>query len=149
MPSMKPNVTRTQVLAAWNALIQDVPQVRREALLKLRASGSSVYMLSNTNDAHMARIYEKCFAGKRENMLEYFDDLFLSNEMHLSKPSIEIFQEVIKRTRINPSESLFIDDIQKNLDAAAELGFNTMLSTGGDWVERFQLYWRGITPTIQ
>ena len=135
MPQMKSGVTREQVLTAWNALIQDVPEVRREALLKLRASGARVYMLSNTNDAHMARIYEKCFGGHRAGMLRYFDDLFLSNEMGMAKPSEEIFREVIRRTGLNPKETIFVDDIQKNLDTAAALGFDTMLSTGNRWVE--------------
>lgn len=136
LPSLRRGVTRSQLLDAWNALILDVPQQRRDALLRLRASGARTYMLSNTNDAHMARIYEKCFGGKRDNMLEYFDDLFLSNEMHLGKPDPAIFLELIRRTGINPAESIFIDDLPKNIKTASDLGFNTLLSTGDLWLHR-------------
>lgn len=136
LPSMRLGVTRKQLLDAWNALILDVPQQRRDALLRLRASGARTYMLSNTNDAHMERIYEKCFGGCRDNMLEYFDDLFLSNEMHLAKPDPEIFNELIRRTGINPAESIFVDDLQKNLDTASALGFHTLLSTGDYWIHK-------------
>ncbi|MBQ0008355.1 MAG: HAD family phosphatase [bacterium] len=136
LPSMRLGVTRKQLLDAWNALILDVPQQRRDALLRLRASGARTYMLSNTNDAHMERIYEKCFGGCRDNMLEYFDDLFLSNEMHLAKPDPEIFNELICRTGINPAESIFVDDLQKNLDTASALGFHTLLSTGDYWIHK-------------
>lgn len=136
LPSMRLGVTRKQLLDAWNALILDVPQQRRDALLRLRAFGARTYMLSNTNDAHMERIYEKCFGGCRDNMLEYFDDLFLSNEMHLAKPDPEIFNELIRRTGINPAESIFVDDLQKNLDTASALGFHTLLSTGDYWIHK-------------
>lgn len=136
LPSMRLGVTRKQLLDAWNALILDVPQQRRDALLRLRASGARTYMLSNTNDAHMERIYEKCFGGCRDNMLEYFDDLFLSNEMHLAKPDLEIFNELIRRTGINPAESIFVDDLQKNLDTASALGLHTLLSTGDYWIHK-------------
>ena len=35
----------------------------------------------------------------------------------------------MKKYNLNPVESVFIDDIQANLDTAAELGFETILST--------------------
>jgi putative hydrolase of the HAD superfamily len=38
---------------------------------------------------------------------------------------------------IKPEETLFLDDSQKNLDAAAELGFQTLLVTPGS--EFFEL----------
>lgn len=139
LPSMRQGVTRKQLLDAWNALILDVPQQRRDALLRLRASGARTYMLSNTNDAHMERIYEKCFGGSRDNMLVYFDDLFLSNEMHLAKPDPAIFHELIRRTGINPAESVFVDDLQKNLDTASALGFDTLLSTGDFWLGKLMV----------
>jgi len=35
----------------------------------------------------------------------------------------------LKKYGLDPVESVFIDDIQANLDTAAELGFETILST--------------------
>ena len=40
-----------------------------------------------------------------------------------------IFKKVIELSRIVPQETLFFDDSQKNLDAAASLGFKTFLVT--------------------
>lgn len=136
MPLMKSGVSREQVVCAWDALILDIPEQRKDALLKLRREGKKTYMLSNTNDEHMRHIINKCFAGDRSKLECYFDGLFLSNEMHLAKPSQEIFIEMINRTGINPSEAIFIDDLQQNLDAAASLGFDTLLSAGDYWLTK-------------
>lgn len=131
---MRPSVTSQQVIDAWDALIMDVPSERLQALLRLRGEGKKTYMLSNTNDEHVRYIIEKCFSNDRHEMERYFDRLFFSNEMHLAKPSPEIFIEMIRQTGINPSEAIFIDDLQQNLDTAASLGFNTLLSTGNHWL---------------
>lgn len=136
MPLMRPDISREQIVSAWDALILDVPERRKEALLKLRGLGKKTYMLSNTNDEHMRHIISKCFAGERSKLECYFDGLFLSNEMHLAKPSQEIFIEMVNQTGINPSEAIFIDDLQQNLDVAATLGFDTLLSTGDYWLTR-------------
>ena len=53
----------------------------------------------------------------------------LSSEVGVVKPEAEIYQKLLKKYNLNPVESVFIDDIQANLDTAAELGFETILST--------------------
>ena len=52
----------------------------------------------------------------------------LSSEVGVVKPESEIYQKLLKKYRIEPTESVFIDDIQANLDTAAELGFETILA---------------------
>ena len=53
----------------------------------------------------------------------------LSSEVGVVKPEAEIYQKLLKKYNLNPVESVFIDDIQANLDTAAEMGFETILST--------------------
>lgn len=53
----------------------------------------------------------------------------LSSEFGDVKPEPEIYQTLLRKYGIDPTESVFIDDIQANLDTAAELGFETILST--------------------
>ena len=52
----------------------------------------------------------------------------LSSEVGVVKPEPEIYQKLLKKYGIDPTESVFIDDIQANLDTAAELGFETILA---------------------
>ena len=52
----------------------------------------------------------------------------LSSEVGIVKPEPEIYQKLLKKYGIEPTESVFIDDIQANLDTAAGLGFETILA---------------------
>lgn len=51
----------------------------------------------------------------------YFDRLFLSYEMGLVKPGAEIFRRMIESSGIVPSQTLFIDDSQANVDTGEGL----------------------------
>lgn len=61
-------------------------------------------------------------------MNDYFDRIFTSYELGISKPDPRCFQAVIDRSGIIPSETLFLDDSQANLDVAAQMGFKTYLA---------------------
>lgn len=116
-----PGTTGEQVLQAWNDCLLNIPAYKLEFIKSLRDQGYSVHLLSNTNDAHWQHIAEKHFGGKTE---DYFDTLFLSQEMHMSKPNNDIFIAVLDRLGVKAEECLFIDDAQANVDAAQALGYN-------------------------
>lgn len=116
-----PGTTGEQVLQAWNDCLLNIPAYKLEFIKSLRDQGYSVHLLSNTNDAHWQHIAEKHFGGKTE---DYFDTLFLSQEMHMSKPNNDIFIVVLDRLGVKAEECLFIDDAQANVDAAQALGYN-------------------------
>jgi putative hydrolase of the HAD superfamily len=56
---------------------------------------------------------------------DYFEKCYLSYELHLSKPSKEIFEAVIADSGVLPQESLFLDDNRQNIESAQLLGFHT------------------------
>ena len=116
-----PGTTAEQVLEAWNDCLLTIPAYKLEYIKSLRAEGYRVHLLSNTNEAHWVHITEKHFGGKTE---EYFDHLFLSQEMHMSKPNDDIFLAVLEQLGAKAGECLFIDDAQANVDAAKALGYN-------------------------
>lgn len=136
---VRQDVTEAQILDAWNAMILDIPSERLDALLELRRRGARVFMLSNTNDGHTTHIINKCFAGSRNNMLRYFDDLFLSHEMHLAKPDSEIYSETIRRAGIDPSATIYFDDLPQNIEAGNRAGFHSVLTKGSAWLSLFDL----------
>ncbi len=117
----RPGTTVEQVLQAWNDCILSIPEYKLDYLRELRSRGYQVHLLSNTNEAHWLRIAEDCFNGHPE---EYFDHLFLSQEMHMAKPNADIFQAVLFRLQASPEECLFLDDTQANVDAASALGYH-------------------------
>ena len=62
----------------------------------------------------------------RENGLtidDYFDKLYFSYEIGASKPDAEFYKRVIDDTKVNPAESLFLDDKTENIDGARQAGF--------------------------
>ena len=86
--------------------------------------GYRIYILSTT--------CEIFYHIEKAGLLPIFPLLsgyILSSEVGVVKPEAEIYQKLLKKYNLNPVESVFIDDIQANLDTAAELGFETILST--------------------
>lgn len=69
----------------WNLMLLDIPREKLDLLLKLREH-YMVYLLSNTNRIHWDYACEQmfCYRGFRVN--DFFEDIFLSFEMHKAKP---------------------------------------------------------------
>ena len=65
-------------------------------------------------------------------MDDYFDKIYLSYELHELKPSEAIFRKMIAAGGMRPEETLFIDDGQKNVDAAQRLGFAVYMPGPGE-----------------
>ncbi|EJX01195.1 haloacid dehalogenase-like hydrolase, partial [gut metagenome] len=65
--------------------------------------------------------------------------IFLSYEMHLAKPDINIFQQVMNETGIAPAETLFIDDSEINCRVAQTLNIHTYTPQAHeDWSHLFR-----------
>jgi putative hydrolase of the HAD superfamily len=58
---------------------------------------------------------------------ENFDALSISCDNELKKPEEKAFTSLLKELDVLPEESLFIDDQQKNIDAAVRLGMHAVL----------------------
>jgi putative hydrolase of the HAD superfamily len=56
-----------------------------------------------------------------------FDARVFSNRIGVKKPDPQAFQALSDALGVAPSGTIFIDDVQENLDAAAALGFQTIL----------------------
>lgn len=121
-------VSDEEIVHALNELLIGIPLDRLTLLRKLRQR-FNVMMLSNTSPIMFDTKIAECFAQEGLSITDYFDDVYLSYRLKSCKPDIAIFKKVIKLSRIVPQETLFFDDSQKNLDAAASLGFKTFLVT--------------------
>ena len=89
-----------------------------------------LYCLSNNNEISVRRMHEIY----EENGLDWqriFRKEFLSNRMKLMKPSRGIFDAVTAEIGLPPSEILFVDDSQKNIDGALAAGWQAVLYTQG------------------
>ncbi len=59
--------------------------------------------------------------------LQIFDYIFFSYELGKLKSDAGTFQFVLEKLKINPSETIFIDDYQKNIDMAKAQGIHGIL----------------------
>lgn len=129
-------ISDEQIFEAWNATLLEYDFARFELILKLRASGYKVYLLSNTNEPHHA-CFEDTF--NRENPFGMtfkgmFDGVFYSDEMKMRKPNSVIYEEVARLANLNVERTIFVDDNAPNLVAPAALGWNVYHLTGGETV---------------
>jgi 2-haloacid dehalogenase len=55
--------------------------------------------------------------------LDDFEGIVVSGEVGLAKPDPAIFQVLVQRHGVVPAEAVYVDDVEHNVAAAAELGF--------------------------
>ncbi len=112
-------VLAKKILTGWISVInynQDVIDV----INQLKENGKKIFIVSN-----MPQDYAKAF--KRIKVLKNVDDAIFSSKVHLLKPDKRIFLLAVKKFKINPEESLFIDDREDNVNSAESCGFHGMV----------------------
>ena len=85
-----------------------------------------LFMLSNTDSEHMK------FLNKNFSYINVIKRRVLSFEVKMLKPDRRIFQYTIKKYKLLPKETLFIDDLKENVLSADNLGINTFHYTTHD-----------------
>lgn len=83
----------------------------------LKARGKPLYLLSNTNQIHV-EFFEAAFP-----VFGLFDGAIYSHEVGLMKPDPAIFEVVKSTLPINPSKTVYIDDLPANCEAGRAAGF--------------------------
>ena len=117
-------LTDEQIDGAWNSMIIDFPKSRFELLKQLKHN-YNIYLLSNTNEIHYNYFNKYVSKNLGANKLDdFFSKCFYSHEMKLRKPDPAIYIQMLETGGMQPSESLYIDDLPENIQAAKELGFN-------------------------
>jgi len=61
---------------------------------------------------------------KKYDFYRNFDLVVCSHILKAAKPQKKIYQEVLKKLKVEAEEVIFIDDMQKNVDGAKELGMD-------------------------
>ena len=130
------DVTNEEIIAAANKMLVEIPDEKKERLLQLKKAGYRLFLLSNTIDIHWDYCVDHLFPYQKYGVEDYFEQCFLSQRMHLAKPNARIYEEVIRQANIHPDETLFIDDLKENCEAAEKLGIHTFQNVKfDDWLE--------------
>ena len=89
-----------------------------------RGNGGKLGMLSNGVPEIVARIRAD------HDLSSLFDAVVISYEVQLAKPEPEIYRIALDRLGVPAFDALFVDDRAENVEAARELGLQTLLFTG-------------------
>src|SRR5258708_1229372 len=89
------------------SLIKLLPQIKKKA---------SLYLLSNTCEAHFQFIF------KYHPFIHLFDGYILSYEAHARKPEVQIYDYALAKAKCKKEESFYVDDIEEYIHAANALG---------------------------
>jgi len=105
-----------ELVEIWSDVF--APNLPMDALIdQLHASGLRLYLLSNTSDIHVDTFVS------RFPIFARFAGAVYSHEERLMKPDLEMFRRAIDRFRLHPAETLYVDDLAPNVEAATALGF--------------------------
>lgn len=128
------DATDDEILGAWNSLLVSIPARRLHRLLELRGR-YRLFLLSNTNIVHWEHAVSRLFPMDGYGVSDYFDNIYLSYELHQVKPCEEIFRHVLDDAGIVAADTLFIDDSPVNCRAARETGIRALNATGDEWLD--------------
>jgi epoxide hydrolase-like predicted phosphatase len=77
-------------------------------------------LLSNASSSFIREILDK------NDLERYFDEIVISSEVGYIKPNNEIFEIMLNKLGVKPSEAIFIDDNKYHVEAAEKLGINSI-----------------------
>lgn len=87
---------------------------------EIKGKGRKVYVLSNfSRKAHI-----EC--SKALDFMEYIDGGIMSYQDQLIKPDAAIYQLILNRYHMRPEETVFLDDIKENIEAAQKEGMHVI-----------------------
>jgi len=116
--------TDTQIDDAWNTLLLDFPIERLKLLEKIRDQYRT-FLLSNTNQIHCDVYSNDLYRVYGVNDLShFFEKVYYSHQIHMRKPDKEAYQLILEENKLNPEETLFIDDTEQHIEGAKAVGIN-------------------------
>ena len=113
----------------YQDMVGDALPGMTELLTELKFGGYNLYGLTNWS-------YKVYAVMKRVPIFSLLDGSVISSEEHLIKPDLRIYQHLIDKFKLQPSECVFIDDRQVNVDAAIASGMHSLLFTGSDQLRK-------------
>lgn len=120
------HLTDNQIDEAWCLFLSDIPDQKIKILLELKKR-FRLLLLSNTNPIHIRIPAANEFGRFGLTIHDVFEKSYLSYEMKMVKPDLEIFETILADAGVKPEECLFLDDGQKNIEVAVGLGIQTYL----------------------
>ena len=107
----------------WYDLLKPIEE-SVEILMSLKENGYKIYYLSNFHELAFGEV------TKKNKFFELFDGGVVSYAEKLIKPEEDIYKLILERYKLNPNESIFVDDMETNVEGANKVGIKTILFKG-------------------
>ncbi len=107
----------------WNPIFSEDKEVSN-VIRYLKDKGYPVFLLSNTNELHFAHIIQ------HYPIVHLMDEWILSFEVGAKKPDRRIFEVIFEKMNVEGREVFYIDDVEKYVEAAREMGIEGMVFKG-------------------
>lgn len=129
------NLTHQQIVDAWNALLIGY---RKESIdwLKEHNTQYATFLYSNTNQIHYDYFIPQFSREIGGNFEKLFKTPYFSHKMGQRKPDPASFQFILDKEGLKADETLFIDDNEPNIMAAASVGLQVLHLKPGMRVEK-------------
>lgn len=107
----------------------ELAQLRRDFWLGDRYDHDLLAFIDALRPRYKTGIISNAWPGVRQVHQPYindsrFDVIVYSAEEGLAKPALEIYRRALTRLGVRPEESVFVDDVQENVDAARAVGMH-------------------------
>lgn len=124
-------VTDSEIEEAFNQFLVALPIERLRAIHQLRKS-KRTYMLSNTNAVMYNSWIDNAFRQDGLSVNDYFDGTITSFQEGYCKPHPQIFNALLQKFSLDGSKTIFLDDSERNCEAARECGIHARCVTPDD-----------------
>lgn len=124
--TLKISTNNDEIEAVWNAILLDFPKERIYLLEKLKTRYRT-FLLSNTNEIHYksySKLLQKNFGYT--DLFYLFEKCYYSFQLGMRKPNPDIFEYILKDSKLVPSETVFIDDTLEHIETAKKLRLKTI-----------------------
>ena len=136
LPHLPFGTSPNKVVAAWNAMILDVP-LKKIALLADLKKSLPTFLLSNTNDLHIQKVRDEWKKVTDSAMEESFHKIYLSHEIKHRKPTSQAFSYVLEENGLEAARTIFIDDTLQHIVGAKSIGLQTLHLTNPEFLYEF------------
>lgn len=112
-----------ELLSQHQRIYEDGTKINREVLGlvgELKNDGYKVYILSDTVDIHHR-------LNLQRDLFSHFDKVFASFIERKRKTNKDFFEHFLKETSLKAKECIFIDDREKNVKLARQVGIYSIL----------------------
>ena len=116
---------------SWGGVLPNIQLLHW--IKEIKNKGYKTAIISNTSGIIFRKYQENFFGVNLENL---FDEIIISSEVKQLKPDKSIYETALTKENVKPSEAVMIDDSNRYLEGANQLGIHTIYFESNELLEK-------------